>query len=79
MLIESSPDWKLVENAKTLKKKCPRCNNITDFYLVNTKKHGIHFAGISLFRFNTVYVIHCSICIYYESASKTLRNNLMEK
>jgi len=71
-----SPKWKVVENARTVTKICPRCNNNVDFVLVYDKT-GIGFFDKMLITTKTHYALHCPICLYYDDILKSVCKNLI--
>jgi hypothetical protein len=73
--ISRSPSWKPVQNARTVHKTCPRCNNEVDFYLAcdNSKGFGI---VVEIFKYAYIYALHCPICIHTEEVSETVATAL---
>jgi len=71
MPVSFSPNWKILEGAKTVHKLCPRCHNEVDFQLVY-EKVGIMFFTVLVMPTKTIFALHCPICIQVEDVSKEI-------
>ena len=75
-MIEKTPDWKVVDGSKGIRKQCPRCHNEVVFRLVYDTE-GFFLIKKIILKTRTLYALHCPICIYAEEVSKSTRKDLM--
>jgi hypothetical protein len=74
MSLYVSPEWKKVPGAQTVKKRCPRCRNLVEFYLARDSHKLFFFIPI-----HYVYVLCCPICVHEEEVSRGERKELMRQ
>jgi hypothetical protein len=75
---ERSPTWRRVEEARTVRKKCPRCHNEVDFFLGSDTALGIAIFTFVVVSLKNKYALKCPICIHYDEIDKIQARVLMK-
>jgi hypothetical protein len=72
------PVWKPVEGARKVRAICPRCNCDVEFELVSDC-FGTPFLGLINLKRNTIFGLHCPICVHVEEIPKNMSKELLKK
>jgi len=82
-MIQKMPDV-TVKKAKRVRRKCPRCSNVVDMYLI--KNDGLDFGLLATLRADFIgaksyfsFRLKCPICIYEEPLTVQQGFSLMER